>query len=816
MANRSRRLTSQPQPSESAIVPAEPSEVKVNILVSSSPGPIRRSWRSGWISTVTLLGMAGAVVGGGWLAVQLIINPGSVEWLSWLLPEWSQRPLTRWDAPKPLSEIRAEAKQEALLLGVPLALKTEVESTDELLLFPVLADAVDCSLANVPASASCGSIVELRVYRVQAGQSAAREEQVLILHDRLAVKGLQELEAIAPLVQSAVTNPGSTRILPLERVNVIAGKTTAPGMWLILSGTWARGSNRVVYGHVIHYDPGRSRLESLLSWTSPSGKIPYWQEMTGGELAELVVDQSIGLEPEIELYQVKASGSSARPMRLEALSLTESALADRTYENALVLARNGLWSPALQVMQSVKQRQGQRWTAAAQAQLDLVAAHAAITKANADRLWASPSQQVSALLIDGRWATALQSVQTALQEGYELPGLIATDADRLWRRVDIALRMNASRPDVLTWGALLTYSQQGREAAIVWTRQRTSTLTASAATSSRVMQVLNLIDRPTAATTAAANSDPANPDLANPDLANQHSSQLIGTATPLTTVTLADWLPLQPDSPPTLPTGQRWYQIRVSEFYDGERWRRSPASDLSTAKTAQPIANQLGLAAQPSIQIAIWTNDAQPQVVQSTVTAVRSRNGELQLLAVGDAPRSGTSVAEMPFPPLAITLNTLAWSELGTAIALAGLEQQQPAQLRTLLPLLWRELQQSDRVLPIQINSEQLLPEVGGLPVQLVDLTGNGQPEALVTVSSQELSPRYSATSTEAGTALPPAQTLIFSDQGILMYSELTQSPDQTFMGVIQPQAGAAQAILVQQSQGYRLLRWSSQAQRFE
>jgi hypothetical protein len=807
-----RSSSTPPATAQSALVKGQPA-VMVKVLVS----PKHRSRRvaPALISSATLLGMIGLVVGGSWLAVQMIVNPGAVGWLAWILPDWSRSPFVQANVPKSLSDIRREAESEKLSVGTPIPLQSGRLSKGDILL-PLFAEATPCPKANQNPSA-CQQLVELRLYRPQA--DGADRDSSLALIDRIAISGPQELEAIAPLVRNASTSPGSTRVLPLESVSVMTGDAVAPGVWIALSGNWRRSSHHVVYGQIVHYNVARSRLEPLLQWTSPAGKLPTWKAITGQNYDELVVDQSIGLEPNLQIYRVQLADSPTQSARLEAIALHETAVKNRSYENGLLLARNGLWTTALQVMQVFKQRQPKLWTAEAQAQLDLIAAHAERTQAQATRTWASPSQQISAQLIDGRWGAGLRSVQSSLQNGYELTNLLVTDRDRLWRRIETALRVNPNQPDVMAWGALLTYAEQGRTGSIAWSRQRTQSLPSATATNQRVVEVLNWIDRPAVSTTTAANPDAVATPAAS--LTSSHSSELIGTATPVTAIAENEWFRLNPDVPLSLPAGQTWYEIQVAEFYDGQRWRRSPFADLNAAKSAQPIEAQLGLAQNSQMQIVIWTADAQPQVVQAAIEAVRVQNGTLQLLAAGDPASSGNSPdSNSPLPPLAITLNTLTWAEPSSSSSLADL-QQDGDRLQALLPKLWRELQQSGQFLSIPVtDAAQMLPEVAALPMQQIDLTGNGQPEVWLTVQPQWLSnSRYTAVgvdaSAEIGSNAPP-KTLIFSDQGTLIYSELTQTPNQMLLGRLTSGSSAGNMLLVSRDQNYRLLRWSDQRQQFE
>jgi hypothetical protein len=111
-----------------------------------------------------------------------------------------------------------------------------------------------------------------------------------------------------------------------------------------------------------------------------------------------------------------------------------------------------------------KQRR-EKIPAAAQAQIDMIRLHSQLTKTQADTTWASPSQQVLADLIDGRWGKALQVFEASPQNAQEIATLLKADKGRLWNRVETALQVNPKRPEVQAWGALIIAVQQGQERA---------------------------------------------------------------------------------------------------------------------------------------------------------------------------------------------------------------------------------------------------------------------------------------------------------------------------------------------------------------
>jgi hypothetical protein len=79
--------------------------------------------------------------------------------------------------------------------------------------------------------------------------------------------------------------------------------------------------------------------------------------------------------------------------------------------------------------------------------MDLIRLHAQLTKSQAEETWASPSQEVLADLIDGRWGKALQVFQASSLENTQEIATLWRRIPVVWgNRIDIALKMNPQRP----------------------------------------------------------------------------------------------------------------------------------------------------------------------------------------------------------------------------------------------------------------------------------------------------------------------------------------------------------------------------------
>lgn len=809
---------------------------KVRLLVSSKPAKGRAAWSS-LLVLLVWLSSGGVVALGGWVGFWLIVNPSRLGWASSLFPGWHPVAFERDDVPKRLADLRAQASEHGLMLGEPLLLKpstaptsssgsTRSEPTRDLLI-PVFTSQGNCGTPTRPCSTP-SALTELRVYRPVDQQpltvlfpASAR----LQLRDRLAVHGPNELFVVSPLARTTSAGRGSTRRLPLSQLSQIEGKAPGTGVWFLLSGEQRRGTTAVRYGYVGYYDGQRGRLSLALPWTSPAAQFPRWQQVTKNAATELVVDQTSGLDPWFLVYRVAAANAPAPdratwvpPERLELIALNQAALKSLPYEQALLLAQNGLWTPALKQLQRLKQQQAARWSTTADDQMAVVALHAAFTKVEADRDRASSSQRLLAQMIDGRWDQALQQLEAALDDGLDLSSLLESDSNRLQQRINAALTVEPNQMALQTWGGLIVYVRQGRDSAIAWLQRQnraSAAVNAAVPLHRRTQQVLQFLDNTPLAQTAMPN----------------HPSRLVGVATPLTSVRASDWATPAGAALPPLPAGQRWYQIQVARIHDGQAWQRSPFTALrSSRNTPRFLWHALGLATDPEVQILTWDREAQSQSVAVTVRAVRLRDSSLSLLASGDAMPTDRDRR----PNVSVTRTTLNWQTPDT-ITLGQLQQQQPAAAATLATNLRRELRQSGRwddtvtaasdsvdsvagsaISSLADSTPDLLAGFSDWSVARIDLTGDNQPDTILNLNADAAA---SAEIPEAGSPTTDrleATTLIFSAQGQLIYSELSQQQGQRMVAIATLNGEPVPSLLINRSSAYSLHRWSTTRQRFE
>ncbi|MGB3534362.1 MAG: hypothetical protein WBA13_12715 [Microcoleaceae cyanobacterium] len=482
-----------------------------------------KKWVTDGLAFTLMFGGSALIAGCGWFSYQLIVNPDIGIWLNQFLPASTQIPLQRHESIKTLDEIRDQLQVEGLRLGNPLPLPTPnkvAEFQDQLYeqnpyLYPLrtflmppedlIQTASDLLVPVVkkressvvhPCESNCQEIVELRVYEsiLMPYQRSGTPSHYRMVH-QLKVKGPAESYVLASLIGKRVNQQGSNKPQPLMNLKRFTDKVPNIGIWFNLYSTRIVAGKKVPYGQIVHYNPTYNHLSMMLEWKSPAGQQPIWQEITGGANPELLIEETLGLEPHFSVFEIKPKKFVPNPIQLSSISLDEAVLDHYNYRKALRLAQSGLWSPASELMISLKENVGKdrrypsTWPAVAQAQLDLIQFHAKITDAQAAAAWASPSQQVLAGLIDGRWTEALNVLQTDRMSTNQLNTLLQADEGRLKLRIQAALAEDPQEPDLQAWGALVVAAQRGEDEALSWLDRRSFTTTENR---DRIRQLLEL------------------------------------------------------------------------------------------------------------------------------------------------------------------------------------------------------------------------------------------------------------------------------------------------------------------------------------
>ncbi|MFN6538404.1 MAG: hypothetical protein RM021_018925 [Nostoc sp. EkiNYC01] len=783
MANRSRKLTpktsKQNQPRTGAMK---------RVVKKPLQKPKRGSWLSSTLAIAILLSSASLVTIFAWISVLFIFNPDQLSWLNKILPTWAQIPLGKHERPETFKQIELDLSQKKLIVGEILPL---YQGTKNSFFMPVFQQRDNCE-------SDCQKLVEIRVYqRSKELEFKSESENYYYLEAQLPITGPEESFVISSLADTTLEPQDISVPLPLNKVQRFEGQTPSPGVWFNLRGERQLGTGTIAYGHIIYYNPERSNLQQMLSWTSPSGQLPKWQQVTGDATKELIIDQTIGLEPHLEVYQVKPLKLFLKPIQLEAVDLKSPVLKDSAYQNALSIAHSGLWTPAFDWLKFIKkQRKG--LPEAAQAQMDVIRLHSQLTKSQAQKIWASPSEQVLANLIDGRWEKALQVFEGSAHNVQEIATLLKGDEKRLWNRTVAALRVNPKRQEVQAWFALILAVQRGPEAANSWLK------TQPQITKDGFAYIQGLLAKLDGEATKSQIS---------------HPSQIVGTVQPITQVNTSEWLQPNSTADLKLTDNQVWYQVQVSAFSDGKRWLNFPFENLKLPNTSRAkfLWETLGINSDPEMQIVVWLPNGEQKISIATIKAVQLRDKVLRLLVAGaKIPENQNNVFQPK--PLALTNAALEWVQ-PFPITLRELYAQNPSGVKVILSNVWESLQKSGEVPPGAIPSfEQMQEKLGDWPVQAIDLTNNAQPEIVLTISGTTIASLNQSQSGigEENTNQSPDRTIILSDTDEVIYTDFQKNSSQRLSAIAKLSGVQSLALLVENGDIYSLKRWSDKNQRFE
>ncbi len=799
---------------------------------SRATGSSRRTSRwSGLLAFIILAAAGGLTYGSARLGIQVIFDPNAVVWVNRFLPDWTRIPTANQQLVQTLGDVQAMVRQSGLVPGemIPLRRADDGNTTNQRLmptdmLLPVLAPATGCADRS-----DCYKIVELRVYQLvdasgklmEQSALSKRQQRFYWLASRVEVTGPEESLTSTPLSDAQTSGSNSNQSLPLTDVEIFQGNTPKTGVWLNLKGQHTRNGRVLYYGQVLHYNPETNYLGSMLSW-SGTPSLPVWEQFTGGGAPELVINQTIDLEPQYRVYRVKPRKFLLDPIQLEPISLLEPAVPTRSYHSVLILARSGLWTPAQQWLDAIKAELPKNvWTPDAQAQLDYIRLHATATRAQTSQKWGSASQQIFVYLIDGQWSQAIATMQKNLHHREEILTMLKTDSGRLWNRVSAAMKVNPNRAEVQFWGGLILMAQQGKGRAMAWVRKQPG----SDADYVKAIKLMNQLDPPkpadkpsngaaqasNATTSTSAPAKPISPpsptQTAPPP--SYHPTRIIGTAAPASGVNLGSWFVHRGGSLPPLDRGQLWYEVTVTQFHDGRGWRRSPVYDLPTRLDI--LWNLMALDQDPYLTLTVWNANGEQQAVSATVQGLQVGGGTVRLLA------SGQAVARSGGSSLALSNQAITMLQPSTT-TLADLSQQNPTQATKLLQALWSDLQQVGLLLPSAtptLDDVLSRTDLGSWQLQQLDLTGNSQAELILKLNAAALARAGNKERTSTPT-VTGSRTLIFADNGSLLYSELTLDAGQMLVAIADLADGRPPVAVVYRAGNYSLQRWSAASKRFE
>ncbi|WP_016949331.1 hypothetical protein [Anabaena sp. PCC 7108] len=754
--------------------------------------PKWHSWLLSTVALMILLSSTGVIIAFGWISILFIFNPEQVSWLNEILPEWAQLPLSQSDRPQTLPAIQLSLSQKNRIAGEIIYLDDQQQKS---FLLPIFQKRANCQ-------SNCQELVELRVYqRSKSLEFQLHPEKYYNLVTQMSVTGLTEFFVKSPFgeIASDTNNQEGKKNLFFTEIKAFENSTSLPGFWFNLRGEYKQEDSSIVYGQIYYYNPGNRSLQPMLSWKNPNGQLPKWEQVTGSTAKELVIDQTVGLEPHLQVYQIKAGDLVPNSVVLEEINL-KSVFEDFGYQKSLLLARNGMWSPALAWLTSLQKNRKKPFPAAVQAQIDLIRLHSQFTKSQADKIWASPSQQVLTDLIDGRWEKALQLFTASSQNAQEIATLLKTDRGSLWNRTAVALRLNPNRQSVLAWAYLMLAVQRGEQRATSWLQEQPSINQENLTYFQDLLAKLNY------------------------EVTTTHISQIIGGVQQISLVNDADWVLIPGTADLKITDNQVWYEINVSAFHHLASWLSYPFTNLNPPKSqsSQFWANLLGISTDPTIQIIVWLQDGEQQISPATIKAVQLRNGVLRLLAAGVAIPQTQNNSLQP-KPLALTPAALEWVQ-PSPITVQELYQQNPQLVQLMLENTWRSWQKSgDMPLSGAVPKfPEMQVKMGDWPVQLIDVTNDGNLDVVLTISgaaieslnqSAPIKPSIKGGNVEAQKR---PRTLIFSNTGKVIYNDFSPKSQQALSAIAHPANDQSLILLVESADRYILKRWSETNQRFE
>jgi len=729
-----------------------------------------------------LLAVIGLWVGAGsllalcvWTSVVIILRPQSPHWLTQRLPGfaqgWGNMPV------QSTTEIEAELQAQQRYAGdwMEVSQFGEARSLNDLRILPIYQTRSACSQ-------NCETIVELRLYGLHHRDAEGSYMQLL---DQMAVRGPAEETVLDPIRHADLSTIGSTYPLPLPELKPLY-ETGLPGGWFTLTGRWQNQGSHVLYGQLFHIDLQAMRLHSLLNWKSLQGRLPTWHNLDAVGLPELIVNQSVGLEPQFNVYVVASTDTAGVMTRLEALSLTPAPLPQEAYlshyRNGLLLAQNGLWSQAQVHFTDIQARLADQWPLELERQRQLIRLHARISQGYADRDWSQSSQKLLALLLDGQWTAALTTLETP-QRGFTqsvLP-LLERNSARLWQRLTASLQVNGNQEDARLWGALILLAKENETAALQWlTADQESPLKDSFEAIAAKLQ------------TPDADTPDLTPVTATTTASATQTGSFFGIARPLS-IPITQWQASPHDAEPPLPPGQQWYEISVQAVYDRPQWQTQPVPpDPNAPDAIARFWQSLGLRPNSALQV-ISPTGAASQTLR--IADLRWQGETPQILATGNLSVGDTWIVTQPGQ----------WHPLrsGDTELITQVYRTTPELGDRLLSSLSRHLGLSADQLAATVRAGNNIAQV-----RRRDFTGDGEDEILLTLDPDAIN------RANLPIAVSSALNFMLSADGRLLYSDVWTNSDQFLIGWIQPPAGAAGLVTVRRG-APSLLTWNAPGQQF-
>ncbi|MCX5935939.1 MAG: hypothetical protein NTU99_14395 [Pseudanabaena sp. LacPavin_0818_WC45_MAG_42_6] len=613
--------------------------------------------------------------------------------------------------PKSIPQIQAELGRSYLKLGESYNLKTGET------IYTVL-------------ETETQNIREIRFYQTIWDRGVEK----YLLVSTTTVAGIDEYFVRSPKFKYATEaiperlRPDRNR-LPLKKLSLLNNPPSQfNGIWFSTTGN----IGGIAYGQIYYFsNDKRSQLVELDVWTSPVGELPIWRNAlpSNSNSVQLVVNQTQAYEPSLLIFQPEeVIVRSIRKVQLRMVTLNEAKGQPKAYQDALVMASVGLWSPALgkfNLMVDELRSQGKQLSPFLYVQYDLIALHAKITSDQAQNPNSSLGEKALVNIIDGRWSEALEIANDTAYKGDKIAEMLAKYHPHIWQRVMTMLTFTGAK-EIKLWGGLVVLQRNGLRRAEHWLREQK----VDPKESNQLLQRLDL---------APVTLDPR---------------QLIGTVAYIGKGDAgSEWfLP-----PPKLESGQGWYEVNINLMKDGDKWSNAPFSELSD-RSSILLWRILGLSINSSLGVVLYDPNGKSQTATLTAHSLWvSDNGSLRILASGEvalAPLLNKSILQ----PL-VTSGGGFNPPNGSPVEWQSLSS---TTIERIVRTMYRELQRNGEV--------SLSIEDFGVLVQQqwtltsVSLDGTGKPEYLLLLDREKV---------DLGDRHYPL-AIAFSSDGSLIFSDMS------------------------------------------
>jgi len=538
----------------------------------------------GIVLSIPLLGSLIVIV------IIYLANPLAISWLA-----SSEAPVfysnSLWNIPKSIKQIQSELGQNQLKLGESYNLKTG----------EIIYTVLEIETQNIR---------EIRFY--QAVWDRGVEKFLLVSTTTIA--GVDEYFVRSPLLKY-ITYPipeqlqPNRRRLPLKKLSLLNNPPRqVSGIWFSTSGY----IDGIAYGQIYCFlGDKRSQLIELEPWSSPAGELPIWRNVLGSNLnsIQLVVNQTQEFEPMFVVYQPEeVITNSSRNIQLRQINLNEAKNQPKIYQDALIMASVGLWSPAIEkfkIMVEQLKAQGKPLSPFLQEQYDFIELHSKITNSQAENPNSNLGEKALAKIVDGRWNEALEIANDPKYKGDRIVEMLAQYHPHIWTRAMTALTFTGAT-EIKLWAGLVVLHRDGLRRAEHWLREQK----VDPKDSNQLLQRL---------------------DLAPISIKPQ---QMLGTVAYIGKGNAgSEWfLP-----PPKLDVGKVWYEVSIAMIKDGDKWRNEPFSELSD-RSSILLWRILGFSLNSNLGLLLYDADGRTQSAVMTAQSLWvGDDGRLKILASGDA-----------------------------------------------------------------------------------------------------------------------------------------------------------------------------------